>query len=123
MAKKNYILLLIFTIGFFMVPNMSYACEIKIDKVENSCGSKEKTDKNTNKDCCINHKTMNDDCNSNCNHHSCSCPTVHYSFNLPFSSGIRIKTIFAENKKLKFYHNETFLSSGFYSIWKPPNIG
>lgn len=124
MTNKFHILLIILTIGFFATPTLTYACGTNTNNTEKSCCKKDKSNKTEKKDCCKNHKSKNDgDCGGNCKHPSCSCPVVHYAFNLPFSTELKTKPFFAESKKLKFYDKETYLSSGFYSIWTPPNIG
>lgn len=127
MTKKFHILLIILTLGFFATPTLTYACGTKTDKTEKSCCEKDKSDKINKKDCCKNHKSKNskndDGCGGKCKNKYCNCPVVHYAFNLPFSTEIKTKTCFAESKKAKSYYNETYLSSGFYSIWTPPNIG
>lgn len=127
MTKKFHILLIILTLGFVATPTLTYACGTNSTKSEKSCCKKDKSDKGEKKDCCKKNKskkdTSDDGCDGKCNHKSCTCSTTHFAFNLPFSSEIKIKVFFDESKKLKFYENETYLSSGFYSIWTPPNIG
>jgi hypothetical protein len=127
MAKKFHILLITLILSFFATPTLTYACGTKTNKTEKSCCKKDKSDNTVNTDCCKNHKTKNDKnddgCVEKCKHPSCSCPVVNFAFNLPFSTGFKTKTCFSEGKKVKSYYNETFLSSGFYSIWTPPNIG
>jgi len=113
MAKKFHILLITLILSFFATPTLTYACGTKTNKTEKSC--------------CKNHKTKNDKnddgCVEKCKHPSCSCPVVNFAFNLPSSTELKTKTRFTKSKKVKSYYNETYLSSGFYSIWTPPNIG
>ena len=124
MTKKFHILLIILTLGLFATPTLTYACETKSTKTETSSCKKDKSDKTEKKDCCKNHQSKNskneDGCGGKCKHLSCSCPVAHYAFNLPFSTELKTKTCFTESKKVKSYYNETYLSSGFYSIWTPP---
>lgn len=127
MTKKFHILLIILTIGFLATPTLTYACGTKTTKTEKSCCKKAKNEKDTKKNCCKKSNPKgdkdNNGCDGKCNHSDCSCPTTHFAFSLPFWAELRAKTYFAENKKTKNYYNETYLSSGFYSIWTPPNIG
>ena len=113
MTKKFHILLVILTLGFFATPTLTYACGTKSTKTEKSC--------------CKNHKSKSDkdknSCNGKCNNSNCSCPTNHCSFALPFWTETKVKTYFAESKKIKNYYNENYLSDGFKSIWTPPKIG
>jgi len=106
---------------------VSYACGTKSGKTEKSCCEKNKSDKTDKKDCCKNRHSKNnnnnDGCEGKCKDASCSCPTVHFAFNLPCPTEISLKKRFAESKKIKFYDNDPCLSDGFYSIWTPPNIG
>jgi len=127
MTKKFHILLIILTLGFFATPTLTYACGTKSTKTEKSCCKKSETEKNSKKDCCKNHKSKSDkdknSCNGKCNNSNCSCPTDHCAFALPFWTETKVKTYFAESKKIKNYYNENYLSDGFRSIWTPPNIG
>jgi hypothetical protein len=124
MTKKFHILLIIFTLGIFATPMLTYACGTKTTETEKSCCKKNKTTKDTKKDCCKNHKSKNErGCDGKCNNSNCSCPTAHFAFALPFWTETKVKTYFAESKKIKNYYNENYLSDGFKSIWTPPNIG
>lgn len=124
MTKKFHKLLIILTLGFFATPTLTYACGTSSTKAENSCCKKEKEEKSNKKDCCKKHKSKKDiGCDGKCNNSTCNCTTIPFAFNLPFTTTFNVKINIAESKKLKFYHNETYLSSGFYSIWTPPNIG
>lgn len=127
MTKKFHILLIILTIGFFATPMLTYACGTKSVKTEKSCCKKSKTEKNSKKDCCNKNKSKNDKenkgCDGKCNNSNCSCPTAYSTIALPFWTELRVKTYFAETKKIKNYYNVNYLSDGFKSIWTPPNIG
>lgn len=124
MTKKFHILLITLMLGFFAIPTLAYACGNSSTKTEKSCCKKGKADKSNKKDCCKNHKSKNnkndDSCGGKCKHSSCSCTTFHFVMSLPFYN--ETKTCFIESEKLKFYPNEAYLSSGFFSIWLPPKI-
>lgn len=127
MTKKFHILLIILIIGFFTTPTLTYACGTKSTTTEKSCCKKIKTDKTDPKGCCkknINQKdNYENDCDGKCGHSSCSCPNFHYAFVVSFWAELRAKTYFTESKKTKNHYSENYLSDGFTSIWKPPNIG
>lgn len=126
MTKKFHILLIVLTLGIFLTPRQTYACGTNSAKAEKSCCKKEKKATAEKKDCCKNHnskKHQNDDgCGGKCNHSSCQCPTFNFAFTLPFVAELTKNNFEFSSKKQKFYHNETYLSSGFLSIWTPPNI-
>ena len=115
------------TLGFFAIPTLTYACGIKSTKTEKSCCKKSEAEKSNKNDCCKKHKSKNDKdkkgCDGKCNNPNCSCPTNNFAFALPFWIETKVKTYFAESKKIKSYYNENYLSDGFVFIWTPPNIG
>ena len=127
MIKKFYILLIIFILGSFAKPSMTYACGMSAAKTEKSCCKKKNAELNKKNDCCKNDKTSshkNDDgCSGKCKNPSCKCPLVHFSYILTFFTEVKTKPFFAESERSKFYDKKTYISSGFYSIWTPPNIG
>lgn len=63
-----------------------------------------------------------DCCDGNCQHHSCHCSTFNFNQFLPFSTELRSFYSLITKEKRQLIFNETFLSTGFYSIWSPPNI-
>ena len=120
MIRTIYILL-IAIFGFALIPNTATACVVKTEK---SCCKKEKTDA-SEKDCCKKsdaHSKDKADCSGKCGEKSCLPSNFHFSV---------LTTIYQENnfelfnssaQKQKFSCIKTDLSSGFYSIWTPPNI-
>lgn len=127
MTKKIHILLIILTIGFLATPTLAYACGTKTTGTEKSCCKKSKNEKDNKKDCCKKNNSKSDKdnngCEGKCNNLNCSCPATHIAFSLPFWAESKTKTFFADIEKIKSFYNETYLSSGFVSIWTPPNIG
>jgi hypothetical protein len=104
------------------MPSSAYACGTKPEKY---CCKKEIAGKTEKKDCCEKNKQSNDKqkgCSGKCGHSNCTTSTAQVS--LIASNEIEFKvTLFAfAAKKQKFYHNETHISSGFYSVWSPPKI-
>ena len=117
MIKKLYILLF-FVLGFSIMPNIVSACG---SETEETCCKKENTS-----DCCKKDNSDSneeDDCGGNCGDKSCYCPTIHFNF-ITSIFQININKIFAFfEEKQQLTPTETYISSGFYSIWSPPNIG
>ncbi len=126
MTKKIHIVFLIVTIGFFLMPSLIYACEMKSGK---SCCSKEMSSSNDKKaDCCkksnpseSKDKDHDGGCNGKCGHSNCVTTSTQFSvtfFEIKFNNNNFDFSV----EKPKFYHSETFISSGFTSVWLPPKI-
>lgn len=126
MTKKIHIVLLIVTIGFFLIPTLTYSCEMKSKK---SCCNKEMSSSNNEKmDCCknSNHSKSKDKdheggCNGKCGHSNCTTSSAQFSiafFEIKFKNN---NFDFLE-KKQNYFNSETNLSSGFHSIWLIPKI-
>ncbi|TDD97077.1 hypothetical protein [Flavobacterium cellulosilyticum] len=120
--KKFHIFMLFVTLGFFLMPAITMACEMKSEK---SCCNKEMSSKDNSKDCCKKSKdsTKNHDgnCNGKCGHNNCTTSSV--PFNLAFYE-LKIKNNnfdFSENKQ-NYFHSEASISSGFSSLWLIPKI-
>lgn len=121
MKKRLHYLLIILMLGSFLLPTFSYACGTK---TETCCCKKEMSSKTEKKDCCKNKPSKGKDhrCDGKCGHSNCTTSTTNFSI-LPF-----YEIEFKNNgfdfcfEKPKFYHSETFLSSGFTSVWLPPKI-
>ena len=116
--------LYIFFIAIFsnaLLPSVAAACKVKVEK---SCCKMEKTNSGE-KDCCKKsdaHSKDKADCSGKYGEKSCLPSTFHFN---------GLTTIYQENnfelfnsaaQKQKFSCIKTDLSSGFYSIWSPPNI-
>ncbi len=122
MTKKSFILL-IFILGFALTPSVTFACGSKTEK---SCYKKETSKKSDTQDCCKKanqHATDKDDCGGKCGDKSCHCPAFPFSLITSLLHENANKNFGFLDEKQKFSHIETYLSSGFYSIWTPPNIG
>lgn len=130
MSKKVYILVFI-TIGFFMIPSISFACgsgcgNKKSTKTESAESSDtKKVSKSSEKKCCDTSKSskQNDGCKGKCKHPTCHCITPVLNIVLTPFSDLKLKNNFDfSNKKKSFTFEESNTSSGFYYIWTPPNI-
>ncbi len=133
MTKKFLILLLIVVFGGFLLPKQAFACKKKTEtiEVEKSCckktlkeKSKESPENNTTekKTCC--EKTLKSikksACKGECNDCCCDNTCSNAALMLPFAT---------ETEKLSFFiipsnyfETKSYLSTGFISIWTPPNI-
>ena len=117
MVKRIYILL-IALLGFVLTPSIAFAC----GSGKSCCENKSKA--HGKSACCKKDKQpteQKDDCNGKCGNAACHCPSLNLT--LPVSSEIGYYSFNFPKEKQNFYHVETRLSSGFYAIWSPPNIG
>lgn len=123
MTRKHHIVFLIVTIGFLLMPVLTYACDMKAGK---SCCSKEMSSNSEKMDCCknMNHSKNREDegCKGKSKHSACSCSISHISVILPFEIKVKDNSFNFFDKKQKFSIAETNLSSGFYSLWLIPKI-
>ena len=106
--------------GFFM-PSSSYACGSKTEK---SCCKKELSSKTEKKDCCNykDSKGKNKSCDGKCGHSNCTTTSVAVSIIATNEIFFKNNSLAFSTQKPKFYLSETFISSGFSSIWLPPEI-
>ncbi len=119
MNKRLHIIIIILTLGFFLSSTLSYACGTKTEK---SCCKKEKTEK---KDCCNgkHSKDKDNSCSGKCGHSNCtSLTSVNFSMISFYEINFKNNSFDFSAEKSKFYDEETFISSGFYSIWLIPKI-
>lgn len=125
MSKKSYIFVILITLGFLATPSVSFACGGNQFDKNNTCCQKES--KGEIKECCKKHKDSKEkndnDCDGKCGNSSCHCVPIHITFHLPTISEAQIEFCFGELNRASSYYNESYISSGFYSIWTPPNIG
>ncbi len=122
MNKRLHMLIIILTLGYFLLPTMSYACGTKSEK---SCCKKEISSKTEKKDCCKNKQSKDQDnsCGGKCGHSNCTASTsVNFSIISFYEIEFNNNNFDFSTEKQKFYHSETFISSGFTSVWLPPKI-
>ena len=123
MTKTFHILIFIITLGFFLTPNVSFACGTTSEK---SCCKKETSSKTENKYCCKkdNHtkNKKSDGCDGKCNHAACNCLPLNFNTTLPIITELKHKSFNYSTDKQKFYDVKTDISSGFYSLWLLPKI-
>lgn len=126
MIKKLHIVLIVVGLGFFLIPSLTYSCELNSKK---SCCSKEiSSSENEKMDCCKknNHpkdkeKEHNGGCKGKCGHSNCTTSSIHF---IAAFFGIKVNNCnfaFSE-KESNYFNSETNISSGFSSIWLIPKI-
>jgi hypothetical protein len=121
---KRFYILLIVVLGFFLMPTATFACENHSKK--GFC-NKETSSKTDRDDCCCsdsNHSknSNHSNCGGKCGHPKCACPSTNTSFIVAYELNIKNKKFVFSSEKQKFYNLETFISSGFYSLWLIPKI-
>ena len=124
MIKFFHKAVLLVALGFFLMPSISFACEMKS---EQSCCSKEMSSSNGEKmDCCKKEQQskgkQDKDNKGKSKHSSCSCFVFHISVIIPFETESKFLCVDLLDKKDKFNQSETTISSGFSSIWLIPKI-
>lgn len=105
----------------FFLPTSSYACGTKTEK---SCCKTEKSSKKEKKNCCNSKHSKDKDnsCGGKCGHSNCTSSSTNFSIISFYEINLKNNPFDFSTEKSKFYHSETFLSSGFYSIWLIPKI-
>ena len=129
MSTKIYILILV-TIGFVMIPSISFACGsgcgTKKTEPKESCNSDKHSKHQAAKNGCCSTENQSKDskgCSGKCKHNSCHCTAPVLSLILPSFSELTINHFDFSHKKKSFTFEKSNVSSGFYYIWTPPNIG
>lgn len=112
-------------IGFFLIPSLSYSCEMKSNK---SCCNKEMSSSNAKRDCCKksnNSKGQQKDhdsgCNGKCGHSNCTTSSVQFSIAF-FEIQFKNNNFYFSEKEHNYFNSKTNLSSGFHSLWLIPKI-
>ena len=121
LVKRFAQIFLLVSVGFFLMPNQSYAHNSK--STENYCRECQKNQDCSNSDnaCCLEHhsnKNQKNGCEGNCNHSGCHCPTC----NVPLLNNGRTQKHYVLKKTNKYHLFDFVLSSGFHSVWIPPKI-
>lgn len=142
MAKKLYILLILL-FGLAITPNYTFACGSNSAK---SCCATKKSSKGINKKLCCSNKVADvakekpccnkinkkstdsatckgkcgGSCGGKCGNKSCKCSVINLVAAYFKESATNFNKI--SLRQQVFPPIESDLSSGFYSIWTPPNI-
>lgn len=121
MNKLHILAIIVF--GFLLMPNNTFACGNGSNK--HSC--KKEVSSTTDKDDCCKGDShskgkKSDGCAGKCGHSKCGCPTSSNGFTIVYEINFRSKTFDFSSEKQNNSHSETFISSGFYSLWLIPKI-
>lgn len=124
--KKIHILLIVI-FGFLLMPSNTFACGNSVgNKTEKHSCKKESTSKTQKDDCCDSHnqsKSKNHNgCGGKCGHAKCGCTTATNGFTATTELNFKNNNFDFSTEKQKFSNTETFISSGFYSLWLIPKI-
>lgn len=123
MQKRFHTYLVLFILGFFLLPTMSYACGIKSEK---ACCKNEVPSKTQKKSCCKDTHSDNDkkSCDGKCGHSNCtSTASTSSSFAVLNDYSFAANSFDFSTDKQNFQDSKTFISSGFSSLWLIPKIG
>lgn len=121
MKIRLHLLTIILTLGFFLLPKVNYACTTKSEK---SCCKKQEQAKSEKKDCCKNKKsTKNNNCGGKCGHSNCTTPVINLTILLQNHIEFKIDNYSISLEKHKINYTQIHPTSGYVTIWSPPNIG
>ncbi len=119
--KKSYIIILVL-IGFVVMPNATFGCEMSSKKT--SCNTEKEFDNCKMKCCQKKSKDKSDKgCDGKCGKSTCQIQSISFGAILPNLTDFKINNMLVFTSKQVFYKSETNISSGFFFIWSPPNIG
>lgn len=120
---KNYYFVLTVILGFLLMPGVSFACGKGSEK--NSC-KKEISSTKKNNDCCKIEKNCDkkskNGCGGKCGHSKCGCPSSSNGFTSVYEINFKNNIFDFSSENQKYFHSETFISSGFFSLWLIPKI-
>lgn len=121
---KKIFLLLLFILGFLLMPNNAMACNSKSSK---SASHKEISSKNAKEKCCdksSHSKNDNHNCDGGkCGHSKCVCPSLYSVFLFYNEVNACDDVVQIAFKTQKFPNFQTLLSTGYGSTWLIPKIG
>lgn len=116
---KKFQLIVLVLIGFFLTPSVTFAC----GKTSNKSSCKTEMNSGNCKMKCCQKKSKDKPCEGKCGKSSCQIQTVSFGAVIPMLSEIKNNYFLVLSSKQAFYNAETNISSGFFYIWSPPNIG
>ena len=122
MQKRFHTYFILFILGLFLLPTMSYACEMKVEK---ACCKKETPVKTEKKSCCKDNHSHDDEknCGGKCGHSNCTSTATSTTFAVLNDFSFTSNAFDFSTEKQKFQDTKTFISSGFSSLWLIPKIG
>jgi len=121
--NKIYIIL-IALLGFFLMPNNTYACGS--GSKSNSC-KMEMSSKTRTKDCCSkkskSKESKDKGCSGKCGQSMCGVSSVNIGIATAIHYEIPNAIFSFSEKKQNFSHSVSFPSDGYTSLWLIPKIG
>lgn len=115
---KKFHIILIVTIGFLLMPTVTFACG------KHSC--KKEISKSIKDDCCSKDNKSgksHDGCGGKCGHKQCGCTSVcPAGFSSVIPSDYRFQASSIIEAKQNFFHYKSAISSGYFSLWLIPKI-
>lgn len=133
MKNIFHIVFLVFAFGVFITPSKTFACENMKGDASTACCKKSEVVNAHKKDCCAKKQGVKKHCTQNpkdnskkdsddCDQNSCSCAPTSLSFTLPATFYLENKAFNPSKVTEKSSYTETYVSSGFLSIWLPPKL-
>lgn len=120
--NKIYLILIVL-LGFFLMPNASYACGSGSGK--HSC-KMEMSSKTKMKNCCSkksnSKETKEKGCSGKCGQSMCSVSPVNIGIVSSIQYEILNQSFSFLNKEQNFSHTVSFTSDGYSSLWLIPKI-
>lgn len=120
MKKIDLLLLVIF--GFLLLPSITFACGNSCENrsEKHSC-KKENTSKTQKENCCDGDNHSKSKNHNGCKG-KCGCTRVINGFTATIELNFKSNNFDFFTEKQNFSNTETFISSGFYSLWLLPKI-
>ena len=122
-----HIVLMLFVLSFFSTPFVTSACENSSNTTEQKtcCVDQEKSNSKKSSCCdegCSSEKEKKHECTGNCGHGSCHCNSIAPMHAILLPSKPKHLLFTSVDKKAASVYKDSFLSSGYLSIWLPPKI-
>lgn len=118
---KKIQIILIITASILFMPSNDFACEINKIKTGKNCCKKEITSTTEKISCYDKTDNYKKECRGKCGHFTCTAVLIlQFSIINTFDIDFKNNNFSFSTKKLNFYQSDTFVSSGFCSIWIIP---
>ncbi|MBF4507671.1 hypothetical protein IRZ83_13425 [Flavobacterium sp. JLP] len=121
---KSFYFFVLLMLGFFLTPGYAFACG---NTPKKNHATTEITLNKDKKNCCDANghceKEKHHSCDGNCKHSKCICTASSAIFLVFAQSVLKINDFDFSDKNQKFNTPETFISSGFSSLFLKPKIG
>lgn len=123
MRRKIFTYLIVFLLGMFLMPQESYACNMKMNSTSHKTITSKKE---TTKNCCDKKSSSNKNkgCNKSCGDSKCQCSSFGSCTSLVFAMTIESNNysyVSSTEKENNFFYN-ALINKVFFSVWAPPKI-